>query len=133
MYNPRKRVRDNDPEGTFIKRWVPELEAVPSNHLDRPERLPLHLQNELDVTIGETYPYPVVDYEQERQEVLETFGDLRAESEAAFSDPEVFRRASLSPKSQRMVEEALNEPSLATDDGNTQASASQAALSQFDK
>ncbi|SFL51239.1 deoxyribodipyrimidine photo-lyase [Halogranum rubrum] len=100
VYNPRKQVRDHDLEGTFVKRWVPELEPVPTTHLDRPERMPLHLQDELGVDVGEDYPYPVVDYDHERETVLETFTDLREEAREALRDPEVFRRASLSRQGQ---------------------------------
>jgi len=132
VYNPRKQVRDNDPEGAFIKRWVPELEAVPPAYLDRPERMPLSVQDDLDVTIGETYPYPVVDYEHERQAALDTFGGLRKQSEAAFQDPDVFRRASLSPKSRRLVEEATaNATASAKSDSSDQSSDRQAGLDQF--
>ena len=69
LYNPRKQVRDQDPDGTFIKRWVPELEPLPVEHLDRPEHAPLSVQAECGVEIGEEYPYPVVDYELVRRGV----------------------------------------------------------------
>ena len=109
LYNPRKQVRDNDPEGAFIKRWVPELEPIPTEHLDRPERMPLSLQSELDIEIGVDYPYPVVDYEYERQTALETFGNLREAATEAFQDPIVYQRASFSPKSRQAVKEATSE------------------------
>jgi deoxyribodipyrimidine photo-lyase len=131
VYNPRKQVRDNDPEGVFVKRWVPELEAVPPAHLDRPERMPLPVQEDLDVTIGETYPYPIVDYEHERQAALDTLGGLRPQSEAAFDDPDVFRRASLSPKSRRMVEEATANAAASAESDSSDQSPRQAGLDQF--
>jgi len=98
LYNPRKQVRDNDPEGTFIKRWCPELEPVPPEHLDRPERLPLHLQDEYGFVPGEDYPRPIVDYERERAAALDRLSALRDASEAAMRKPEIRRRASLSQR-----------------------------------
>jgi len=44
IYNPRKQVRENDPDGTFIKKYVPELAAFPTDYLDRPEKAPLSVQ-----------------------------------------------------------------------------------------
>ncbi|MFC4359669.1 FAD-binding domain-containing protein [Halobium salinum] len=130
LYNPRKQLRDNDPEGEFVKRWVPELEPVPVDHLDRPERMPLALQDEVGVDVGTDYPYPVVDYEQERRAALDTFGDLRAEAEAAYADPEVFGRASLSPKSRKVVERATGEQTAVTD-GSENGPTGQAGLDRF--
>jgi deoxyribodipyrimidine photo-lyase len=126
VYNPRKQVRDHDPEGTFVKRWVPELEAVPPAHLDRPERMPLHLQDELGVDVGADYPYPVVDYDHEREAVLETFADLREEAKAALRDPEVFRRASLSRRGSS--ESSRDEQNSLGDDGRADR---QAGLDRF--
>jgi deoxyribodipyrimidine photo-lyase len=132
LYNPRKQVRDNDPEGVFVRRWVPELEAVPTAHLDRPERTPLAVQEEVGVRIGEDYPYPVVDYEAEREAALETFGGLREAARAAYEDPEVFRRASLSPRSRTRATQA-GSASAADGDGTGGADRSdrQTGLDRF--
>jgi deoxyribodipyrimidine photo-lyase len=98
IYNPRKQVRDNDPDGEFVHDWVPELRDVPPDHLDRPERIPPHLQAEFGVDIGTDYPRPVVDYDARRQEATETFSALRERAHEALSDPEIRRRASLSQR-----------------------------------
>jgi deoxyribodipyrimidine photo-lyase len=96
IYNPRKQVRDNDPDGTFVHEWVPELRPVPPEHLDRPERIPLHLQEEFGVEIGTDYPYPVVDYDVRRREAADRFAALDDRAHEALRDPEIRRRASLS-------------------------------------
>ena len=115
IYNPRKQVRDNDPEGTFIHEWVPELRPVPPEQLDRPERIPLHLQAEFGVDIGDDYPRPVVDYEARRQEVVETFSALESRAHEALSDPEIRRRASLSRRGTRSSRDETDAPSSPTD------------------
>ncbi len=96
IYNPRKQVRDNDPEGAFITRWVPELRSLPQVHLAQPEKTPLHIQRECDVEIGETYPYPVVEYEAARARILSKLEAIKPAAEEALTHPEVKRRASLS-------------------------------------
>jgi deoxyribodipyrimidine photo-lyase len=96
LYNPRKQVRDQDPEGEFIRRWVPELAALPTEHLDRPEYAPLAVQAECGVEIGETYPYPVVDFEAAREEFQRRYYDAYPAAAARLADGPVARRASLS-------------------------------------
>jgi deoxyribodipyrimidine photo-lyase len=39
IYSPTKQLRDQDPEGRFVRRWVPELEGVPLEHLAEPHRI----------------------------------------------------------------------------------------------
>lgn len=62
IYSPAKQVRDHDPTGAFIRRWVPELEAVPTHYLAEPETLPPLTQAMLGCVIGRDYPRPIVDH-----------------------------------------------------------------------
>lgn len=96
IYNPRKQVRDNDPDGEFIKKWVPELEPLPANHLDQPEKTPIHVQKNSGVSIGDNYPYPVVEYKAARERILNKFESIKPKAKKALQHPEVARRASLS-------------------------------------
>ena len=96
LYNPRKQVRDQDPDGEFVTRWVPELEPLPTHHLDRPEHAPLAVQAECGVEIGEEYPYPVVDFEAAREEFQRRYYDAYPAAAARLADEPVARRASLS-------------------------------------
>ncbi|WP_096395879.1 cryptochrome/deoxyribodipyrimidine photo-lyase family protein [Halorubrum trapanicum] len=96
LYDPRKQVRDHDPDGEFITRWVPELDPLPAAHLDAPEKAPLAVQREVGVEIGADYPYPVVDYEAARSEFRERYGAASPAAADKLGDEEVARRASLS-------------------------------------
>jgi deoxyribodipyrimidine photo-lyase len=95
-YNPRKQVSDNDPDGEFITNWVPELKELPAEHLDRPEKTPLHVQDECGISIGDDYPHPVVEYEAARERILDKFEAAKPAAKRALQNPEVIRRASLS-------------------------------------
>jgi deoxyribodipyrimidine photo-lyase len=110
IYNPRKQVRENDPDGEFIREYVPELRDLPTEFLDRPERTPIHVQRECGVRIGDEaeadYPYPVVDFEREATAAREQFSRLANEARAALDDPEVRRRASLSRGRRQRIGEA---------------------------
>ncbi|AXR79322.1 Deoxyribodipyrimidine photolyase [Natrarchaeobaculum sulfurireducens] len=96
VYNPRKQVRDQDPDGEWITEWVPELAALPSQFLDRPERTPLAVQQECGVHIGDSYPRPVVDFEARRSAFWSRYDRRRAAAARALARPEVARRASFS-------------------------------------
>jgi deoxyribodipyrimidine photo-lyase len=62
IYSPIKQALDQDPKGAFIKRYVPELAAVPVEYLAQPHLMPAALQHHTGVRIGLTYPAPIVDH-----------------------------------------------------------------------
>ena len=61
IYSPIKQALDQDPEGLFIRRWVPELAAVPLPYLAQPWTMPESVQTLACCHIGRDYPAPVVD------------------------------------------------------------------------
>jgi deoxyribodipyrimidine photo-lyase len=61
MYNPVKQSQDHDPEGVFIKKWVPELANVPPALIHEPWNLSDLEQEIYNVKLGHTYPFPIVD------------------------------------------------------------------------
>jgi deoxyribodipyrimidine photo-lyase len=63
MYNPIKQSLDHDPEGVFIKKWLPELRLLPKELLHEPYKMSLMEQQMLGVFLGKDYPYPIVDIE----------------------------------------------------------------------
>jgi deoxyribodipyrimidine photo-lyase len=121
IYNPRKQVRDNDPNGEFIKKWVPELESLPAKYLDQPEKTPIHIQENTGVSIGEDYPYPIIEYETARQDIIKKFEAIKDRAEKALQHPEVRRRASLTQRGETHESaeiddlDSLNKPSTKTD------------------
>jgi len=61
MYNPVKQSHDHDPHGLFIRRWVPELAAVPDAYVHEPGRMTPIEQDLYEFHIGKNYPAPIVD------------------------------------------------------------------------
>ena len=96
VYNPRKQVRDHDPDGEWITKWVPELSALPAQYLPRPERTPLAVQSECDVIIGDDYPQPVVDFDACRETFWSRYERCRSEAARELARPEIAKRASFS-------------------------------------
>jgi deoxyribodipyrimidine photo-lyase len=75
IYSPIKQVADQDPQGEFIRRYVPELEGVPAHLLAEPHRMTLMEQSLYGCRIGEDYPPPIVDhvaaYQSARQRIYQ--------------------------------------------------------------
>ena len=96
VYNPRKQVRDHDPDGEWITEWVPELRSLPGRFLDRPERTPLPVQEECGVVIGESYPRPIVDFETRREAFWSQYERRQSEAARTLGRPAIAKRASFS-------------------------------------
>ena len=64
LYDPIKQARDQDPQGQFVRRWLPALRRVPDSFLFEPWRMPASLQQRCGVRIGLDFPAPVVDPSQ---------------------------------------------------------------------
>ncbi len=62
IYNPVKQSREQDPDGRFIRRWLPELERCPAEFLHEPWKLSALEQLAYGFRLGESYPAPVVDF-----------------------------------------------------------------------
>ena len=61
LYNPVKNSQEHDPNGVFIKKWIPELANVPITHIHEPWKMTSMEQTFCEVIIGENYPEPIVD------------------------------------------------------------------------
>lgn len=81
MYNPVKQSKDHDPEGVFIKAWVPELRNLPAEHIHEPHRMTAEEQTEYGVLIGTTYPAPIIDLEPAARHAREAIWGHRKKDE----------------------------------------------------
>jgi deoxyribodipyrimidine photo-lyase len=67
IYNPIKNSEEHDPEGTFIKKWLPELSNVPTAHIHEPWKMSQMEQVLYGTVIGKDYPSPIVDVDATRK------------------------------------------------------------------
>jgi deoxyribodipyrimidine photo-lyase len=77
VFNPTLQGAKFDPEGAYVRRWVPELAALPSRWIHAPwEGSPLTLR-EAEVVLGDTYPAPIVEHRFARERALAAYASLR--------------------------------------------------------
>ncbi len=78
IFNPVLQGEKFDPEGDYIRRWIPELAGIPAKHIHAPWTAPATVLAEVGVKLGTTYPLPIVDHANARAEALAAFAELRS-------------------------------------------------------
>ncbi len=78
IFNPVTQSERFDPQGTFIRLYLPELGRVSDKHIHAPWLMGLTQQRECGVIIGRDYPAPIVDHGQARQVTLALYGKAKA-------------------------------------------------------
>jgi deoxyribodipyrimidine photo-lyase len=102
IYNPVKQSIDQDPEGSFTRRWVPELAALPNDFIHEPWRAPEDFLRERGVVLGGTYPRRLVDHEEAARAARERIysvrkGDAFARAADAIQEKHGSRKSGLPP------------------------------------
>lgn len=70
IFNPARQGARFDPTGEYVRRWVPELAAVPAPYVHAPWLAPRAVLEAASVTLGVDYPEPIVDHTEARQRFL---------------------------------------------------------------
>jgi deoxyribodipyrimidine photolyase len=70
IFNPVTQSQRFDADGAFIRRFVPELAAVPAPYVHAPWTLPGAEQHRIGCRIGRDYPAPIVDHAAMRERAL---------------------------------------------------------------
>jgi len=81
VYNPVKNSYEHDPEGIFIRKWMPELSKIPTEFIHEPWKLTPIEQMLYDFEIGTDYPFPIVNLEEARRFSSDFFWSMRKETE----------------------------------------------------
>jgi deoxyribodipyrimidine photo-lyase len=76
--NPVLQARSFDPGGAFVRRWLPELAALPGALIHEPWRASSTTLAGAAVRLGETYPLPIVDHLVARRRALAAYGAVAA-------------------------------------------------------
>lgn len=74
IFNPILQGEKFDPQGKYVKTWVPELAQVPNQWVHKPWEAP---KNELLITLGKDYPFPLVDHNLARKRALQLYQEIK--------------------------------------------------------
>jgi deoxyribodipyrimidine photo-lyase len=77
IFNPVTQSEKFDPEGKFIRRYVPELAKVPDKYIHAPWQMGRVEQEALGVVIGRDYPGPIVDHASARDQTLARYAVVK--------------------------------------------------------
>jgi len=79
IFNPVIQGEKFDPEGEYIRHWVPELSRMPKRYLNRPWEAPEEVLEAAEVKLGSDYPLPIVDHKAARDSALAALASIREE------------------------------------------------------
>lgn len=80
IFNPVTQSERYDPEGDYIRMWVPELRGLPAKHIHAPWQAPDGILERAGITLGTTYPEPLVDHKATRERALEAYDTIKKAS-----------------------------------------------------
>ena len=77
IFNPVTQGRKFDPEGAYVRCWVPELVKLPSKYIHAPREAPAEVLQEAGVRVGQDYPEPIVEHRQAREKALRAYEKIK--------------------------------------------------------
>ena len=96
VYNPIKQARDHDPQGHFVRRWLPAMRRVPEAWLFEPWLMPADVQARCGLRIGPDaeadIPQPLVDLAAATRDAKTRVHGLRAQPEIKAATGEIVRK-----------------------------------------
>ncbi|MCG8443086.1 MAG: FAD-binding domain-containing protein, partial [Caulobacterales bacterium] len=78
IFNPVLQGRKFDPDGAYVRRYVPELAGLADAVIHAPWEADAATLGRAGVVLGETYPSPIVDHGRARTRALEAFAAVKA-------------------------------------------------------
>jgi deoxyribodipyrimidine photo-lyase len=84
IFNPTSQGQKFDPQGEYVRRWIPELADLPDEFLHSPSQAPEEILTRASIELGKTYPHPIVDHRSARVRALTAFKKLKNKSSAGM-------------------------------------------------
>jgi len=81
IFNPISQGQRFDPQGHYVRQWVPELADVPAVRIHHPVSQPSVGRSAAAAGGQDRYPAPIVDHAQARKEALAAFATLRSRTD----------------------------------------------------
>ena len=77
IFAPVTQAEKFDPRGEYVRRWVPEVARLPDKFVHAPWTASPEMLAKAGVSLGKTYPKPIVDHAEAREKALEAFRAMR--------------------------------------------------------
>jgi len=77
IFNPTSQGETFDPDGAYVRRWVPELARLPASYIHKPHAAPREMLEQAGIRLGDTYPRPMVEHRSARQRALDAFQSIK--------------------------------------------------------
>ena len=81
IFNPVLQAQRFDPEGDYIRKFVPEIASLPTKYIFEPWNAPNNVLDYCKIRLGKTYPYPIVDLDKSRKAALEAYKVIKGSNE----------------------------------------------------
>lgn len=95
IYNPYKNSKEHDPEGVFIRKWVPELENIPVAYIHEPHKMTLLEQQFYNFIIGKNYPAPIIKLEESKRKATKILWSLKDHEEVKKESWRILKKHTL--------------------------------------
>jgi deoxyribodipyrimidine photo-lyase len=82
VFNPTLQSQKFDPDGNYVRRWVPEIGGLPTQHIHAPSAAPVAVLQAARVALDETYPMPLVEHGAARARALAAYAAVRGKGSA---------------------------------------------------
>ncbi|MCA1779743.1 MAG: DNA photolyase family protein [Xanthomonadaceae bacterium] len=80
IFNPMIQGKKFDPDGHYVRQWLPELRKLPNRYIHEPWEAPDGILRQAGITLGEDYPRPIIDHKQGRERALAALDQLKNEN-----------------------------------------------------
>ena len=77
IFNPVTQGEKFDPDGEYIRKYVPELKNLPIKYLYNPSEAPSEILEKAEIVLGKDYPVPIVNLKASREKALDAFKSLK--------------------------------------------------------
>lgn len=82
IFNPIRQGERFDPEGSYVRRWIPEIASLPKRWIHKPWLASESTLTKCNVCLGDNYPHPIVKHEFARERALAAYRQIKPAARA---------------------------------------------------